>query len=364
MIDVAAIVREIESVAPSDWAEEWDNVGLQIGNPHKQVDRVAVALEATHEVVEEVTGANYDLLVTHHPLIFSPLYSVNEESVVGGKVSKLLSSNTALYCAHTNLDRSDLGPSAYLANELALKDTEALQPMNNVVKLVVFVPENASEDLRWQLGEAKCGAIGSYSHCTFSSSGEGTFKVPGDGKPYVGEAGEFNRVDEVRLETIFPRHLMKDVLKTLYEFHPYEEPAYDIYGLKNENKSIGMGRIGRLPEPVAPEDLLNKISALCTTDNIRIIGEAYSNIETLAICGGSGEKLWKTAHAMDADIYITGDISYHSAREIAEAGFCTVDAGHASTEKPVIRALSEFIEKMLADCDIQVDSIDTTDEPW
>ncbi len=360
---VCDVIAAIERAAPPDWADEWDNVGLQLGHPEGRVYRAAVTLELTEDALEETVASGPDLLITHHPVIFSPLYHLRSDSPTGDRILQLAGAGVALYCAHTNLDRSHLGPSAVLASELGLIDVISLQPLADLLKLVVYVPESDVEEVRAALSDAGAGHIGAYSHCTFSTRGTGTF-MPGSGAdPYVGSTGELARVDEYRMETVIPRHRLAPIMSVLHHVHPYEEPAFDLLSLHNRNLQVGMGRIGDLPEPVSARKVAERVLQVCPSDQLRAAGDMDRLVQRIAVCGGAGEKLADTAAATGAELFITGDVSHHGARDMLDAGMVVLDVGHAATEQPAMRQLAAHLRQSLGSA-VQIEEVESFATPW
>ncbi|MFO8060408.1 MAG: Nif3-like dinuclear metal center hexameric protein [Bacillota bacterium] len=338
--DVIRIMRE---AAPEECAEEWDNVGLQVGNAERPVRRVGVALEVTRGVLNQAVRLGVDMLVTHHPLIFQPLSSVRAD-VPGERILvELVRSDIALYCAHTNLDCAELGPSAVLAEGLGLEDVEPISPRRDLLKMVVFVPEDAAEDVRRSLGRAGAGHVGNYSHCSFAVEGEGAFMPLQGADPFIGSPGELSRVRETRVEAILPRHLLDAVAKAVREVHPYEEPVIDVWPTDVDNLRAGMGRIGNLSRPMTADEFLEQVRGVCEPRSLRVSGRS-DQISRVAVCGGAGADLWRRALRGGADVLLTGDISYHHAAGAAAAGMMMVDAGHAATEQICVPGLAEYIE--------------------
>jgi len=206
MATVGTIAAYIEELAPLHWAESWDNVGLQVGDPAAAVQRVLVALELTDAVVEEAERLGCDLVVVHHPPLFRPLKALRFDSRPARRLLRLIRSGIALYAAHTNLDQAPGMTNDTLAAAAGLTECEVLKPTGEerYVKLVVFVPKGHEDAVRDALAGAGAGHIGNYSHCTFQVPGIGTF-LPLEGtNPFIGQQGRLERVEELRLETIVP----------------------------------------------------------------------------------------------------------------------------------------------------------------
>ncbi len=365
---VSDILGIINKNFPFASAESWDNVGLQVGDPSIRVKRVMVALDPLPEVIERAAASGCQLLVTHHPLIFSPLRNVTTSSDTGRLVLKAASSGLALIAMHTNYDLASGGLNDVLAEKLGLV---SLKPLNvsgayELVKLVVFVPADAMPDVR-QAMFGLTESIGNYSNCSFSASGEGTF-LPLDGAtPAIGSVGVLEKVQEQRLELLVRRDRLAAVVKRLVSVHPYEEPAFDCYPLLNDGIPFGFGRIGTLASPVSLSEYAATVKSVLGCDFIRVVGDDLSKmVKKVAICSGSGASMLKDAVRGGADLLVTGDMKYHDARNAQSAGISVIDAGHFATERIMIPAVTEFLREAasISGFDLEVVPADNEKEPF
>jgi dinuclear metal center YbgI/SA1388 family protein len=344
------IAGAVERIAPGALAEDWDNPGLQVGNPDGEVDRVLVALTPLPEVFEEAGEIGANFLLFHHPLIFRSFTSVNITSYPGDLIARAVRDNLAVYAAHTNYDAAPGGVSVALAESLGLRSPlRVMVPKGEMRKLVVFVPEEYADMIADTLAEAGAGVIGRYTHCTFRAPGTGTF-FGGEGTdPYAGEKGRLERVPELRLETVVPAHAAPRAAAAARAAHPYEEPALDIYPVDGHPEGCGYGRLGRLPEPLAPEELREHVS-----ESLGFPARLVANprrerpVERVAVLGGSGGSFVREAALSGVDAYITGDLDYHDALLAESLGLVAIDAGHAATElpslEPLARRLAELVD--------------------
>ncbi len=357
------IVDNVRELAPEEYAASWDNVGLQVGDESGETGKVLVTLTVTAEVVKEAAAAGAGLIVSHHPLIFEPLRSLNLKEPVARLVRELLAEGVTLYVAHTNLDVVEGGVSVALADALELQEVRPLTHMSlpHRVKLVTFVPRDQVEEVRHALCEGGAGRIGNYQCCTFQVAGEGTFE-PGPGaSPSVGEAGRLNRVEEARLEVVLEKDRLSQVMQRLKEVHPYEEPAIDVYPL--EDLEAGLGRVGRLPRPMTLKELGDICRERLEARGLRFVGDAGRHLERVAVCGGSGGEVIDAA-AEQADVLVTGDIRYHAALRALDLGLHVIDAGHAATEKVVLPRLASFLAERLAGQGVEVIVSSSEMTPW
>ncbi len=341
-------MEAVERLAPPALAEEWDNCGLQVGDPAAEVRRVLVALTPLPEVFEEAETSGADFLLFHHPLIFHPLKSVDISSYPGDLLARAVRSDTAVYAAHTSYDAASGGVSVALAEALGLaKPLEVVSPRGSSCKLVVFVPEGNVEEVADALDGVGAGVIGAYRKCTFRTPGTGTF-LPGESaNPYLGEKGQLEKAPEIRLETVVPAHAACRAAAAATEAHPYEETALDIYPVEGHPEGCGYGRTGTLPQPLTPEELREYVSdRLGFPARVVADPEPGRRIERVAVLGGSGGSFVPEV-AGRAEAYVTGDLDYHDALLAESLGLTAIDAGHAATEltslPPLARRLSELV---------------------
>lgn len=343
---VQDLLGVLHGLYPPDLAEEWDNVGLQVGDPATLVERLMVALDPTKAAVVAASEQGAQLLVSHHPLLFKPLRRLTPDDPVGRVIWQAVHSGVAIAAAHTNLDVAADGLNLWLAEQLELTGVEPLQPTaSHLVKLVVFVPVDYAEVVGDALFAGGAGQLGAYDQCSFRAPGVGTFR-PGPGtKPFIGEAGRREQVEEVRLETIVPRRRLGKVVEKMLKAHPYEEVAYDLIPLANQLADIGLGRVGRLAEPMSLGVLADRVKFRLNCQSVRLVGMPERSISKVAVCGGSGAGLIQEAKRRGADVLITGDIKYHEARLAEDLDLALLDAGHFATERLVVNELAARLGK-------------------
>ena len=330
------VLDVLEDLYPASTAQDWDAVGLVCGDPSAPVRRVLLAVDPVEAVVDEVVRGGFDLLLTHHPLYLRGTTSVAATTPKGRVVHRLLAAGAALHVAHTNADVADPGVSDALADLFGLRDLRPLSPAAGqpLDKLVAYVPTEDADRLLDALSEAGAGAIGDYERCAWSTTGTGTFRPLPGADPAVGEVGRVEQVRETRLEVVLPRSRRAAVLRAMTSAHPYEEPAYDVLELATLPGSLGLGRVGELPEPLPLRELTARAAAVlpATAWGVRAAGDPDRVVRTLAVCGGSGDALLTTA-ARSAVAYLTADLRHHPACEAPE-GLALVDAAHWATEWP------------------------------
>lgn len=333
-VRVQDLLGLIHALYPPELAAEWDNVGLQVGDPTARVERVLVALDPGAAAVAAACAAGAQLLLTHHPLLFKPLRRLTPDDPTGRVVWQAVRGNVAIIAAHTNLDVAADGLNRWLADRLGLTAAEPLQAVaGQLLKLVVYVPVSHAEAVAEALFAGGAGQVGNYDQCSFRSAGLGTFR-PGPGtQPFIGSVGRREEVEEVRLETIVPRRRLSRVLERLAKAHPYEEVAYDLLPLANQLPGFGLGRIGRLGAPESLADFAGRVRGALGCGPVRVVGDHQRPVAKVALCGGSGAGLIGEASRRGADVLLTGDVKYHEARQAEELGLAVIDAGHFATER-------------------------------
>ncbi|TFJ94096.1 Nif3-like dinuclear metal center hexameric protein [Lentibacillus salicampi] len=326
----ADIFKAMETWAPKHLAYDWDHIGLQIGSFHQPVKKVMVTLDVLESTADEAIEKNVDLIIAHHPLLFKSMQHVNVDTAKGRTIRKLLQHDITVYAAHTNLDAANGGVNDMLCDRLGIGDRKILDVSHTekLVKLAVFVPVTHAEQVRNAISEKGAGHIGDYSHCTFQTTGQGTFKPLDGTDPYIGTHGKLAFVDEVKIETILPASKLPPVLEAMITAHPYEEAAYDIYPVENSGTVYGVGRIGKLDQKLTLEALCEHVKTALNVPHVRVTGELAKEVQKVAVLGGSGEKYIHKAKQMGADVYITGDMTFHAAQDAEAMGLSVIDPGH------------------------------------
>ncbi|GBD89157.1 putative GTP cyclohydrolase 1 type 2 [bacterium BMS3Abin03] len=338
------IIKYLEEWAPKAVAWERDNVGLQVGTDERQLKNIMVSLDLNINVIEEAKKKNCNLIITHHPLLFNSLNKIDTQTDTTSKlIEKLIKNNITLYSAHTNLDFTKHGVSFQLAKRIKLQNINFLTHLSeHQVKLAVFVPEENVDAVAAAIHSAGGGIIGEYSHCSFRLRGTGTFKGSDASNPYVGKKGRLEKVKEIRLEVLIDTWKLSSVTAAMKQAHPYEEVAYDLYPLKNENVNYGAGAIGELETAISKKEFLDHISKTLRIKNFRYSNSKSDKIKKVAVCGGSCSNLLNVAVKQGADAFVTADIKYHTFQE-AESKILLIDAGHYETE---IHSLDEVQKRL------------------
>jgi len=342
---IGEIINMLETVAPPSLQESWDNSGLLTGRKSSECRGVLLALDVTDAVLAEAVNRGCNLVVTHHPMIFSGLKRIDEEEPTGRLTAFAIRHDLAVYAMHTNLDNIIGGVNGALADRFGLTERRVLHPMNGqLMKLVCMIPEGHLEAVSQAVFGAGAGRIGDYESCGFTTSGIGTFTPMSGANPFIGEPGRPETVREHRFEVILPVWQQRSVLAAMRAAHPYEEVAFDLVKLENEWSGVGSGIIGRLPAPMAEADFLDHVKAVTGLPVLRHSRLTGRPVQTLALCGGAGAFLIQRALGARADAYLTGDLKYHDFFE-PDGRLLLADIGHYESEHSAVDLLYDILTK-------------------
>lgn len=329
------LAKAVDEFAPLELAYDWDNVGLQIGDPAAEVRRVLVALEVTPATIEAAREGECQAIIAHHPLIFKALKSIRPDSPTGRLQYDLIQSGIGLIVAHTNLDRVLHGTNGAVAQLLGLRDCEILEPVSiaRTFKFTVFVPRDYTAKIIDAIHRGGGGRIGAYSHCSFRSPGTGTF-IPLEGaRPFSGSVGSMEEAEEDRLEALVPEKALRTVLTEVRQAHPYEEVAFDVFPLHEADPEHGLGLVGTLPTKTPLRQFAQQARLAVAQDFAHYAGESKWPVKRVAIITGSAGHAAKAVTKNLADVIVTGELSYHVALEMTAAGVGVVTLGHAASER-------------------------------
>lgn len=357
---VGDIMAVIEAYAPPVYQENYDNSGLQVGDPGSEVTGILLCLDITEAIVDEAIARGCNMILAHHPLLFGGLKRIAGRTYIERIVQKAIKNDIHLYAAHTNLDNVYNGVNGKIAEKLGLKNTRILSAMpGTLTKLYTFVPAEAADKVRDAMFAAGAGSIGNYRECSFNAQGTGTFKPGIHTHPVIGEAGgPRENVNEVKIEVLVETHSQAAILKALVEAHPYEEVAYDLVQLKNANQELGAGIVGSLEAPMDETGFLALVKERMKADCIRYTALKGKPISKVAICGGSGSFLLKDAIAAGADIFITADFKYHQFFD-AEARIVIADIGHYESEQFTVEIFEAILKKKFPNFAILLSNLNT-----
>lgn len=332
MTTVGEIIQRIEQFAPKHLAEDWDPIGLAFGSENKEVKNVMVALDLDADTLAEAKEKDVDFIFTHHPSIFGSLDTLNAHDSRRREYIELIRSDISLYSAHTNVDAAENGMNDWLAEALELQAPYEVLDTSHQTELqllVVYTPLKEAAKMRTALHKAGAGQVGDYGEVSNTTNGKGRFTPDSEADPTIGEMQKPEVVQEKRIEMLFPKHLFGKIIETIYTTHPYEEPVYHVLDIGKKDKTYGIGRVGSLAAPQPFETLLAQVKDTFGLSQVRYANMPLtSDIKKVAVLGGSGEKYYKQALKQKADVYITGDISYHGAQDMIREGLPFIDAGH------------------------------------
>jgi len=345
MLLLKDVTQYFESIAPLCLQESYDNAGLITGDINSEINSVLVTLDVTEKVIEEAIQKNVQLIVAHHPIIFSGLKRITGKNYVERTIIKAIKNDIAIYASHTNLDSIDGGVNRKICEKLELQNCKILQPaVQQLKKLVTFIPAEQADKVREAIFNSGAGNIGNYDSCGFIAEGLGSFRGNENSNPFVGQKGEIHNEKEIRFETIFPGYLQGRVIDALLKSHPYEEVAYDIYPLDNKFDKTGMGMIGTLSKPITETEFLKQLKTTFNTGLIKHTALRDKPVEKVAVCGGSGSFLLNAAIAAGADFFVSGDFKYHQFFD-AENKIVIADIGHFESEQFTKELFYELLTK-------------------
>ncbi len=342
---IKAFIREFEKNVPIRQAEDFDNVGLLCGHPDREISGVLIAHDALETVVDEAIEKNFDLILCFHPIIFSGLKSITGKNYVEKAVLKALENKIAIYAIHTAFDNDYFGVNYKICDVLGLQNQKILMPkQGQLKKLEVYVPSDSAESLKNALFEAGAGNIGFYDECSFSTNGNGTFRPLEGSNPVTGTHNERENAKEVLLSVIFEDYKRHQILFAMRKNHPYEEVAYQLISLDNENQYTGLGRFGDLETEMDEVAFLEFVKEKFGLNIIRHNNLTQKKIKRVGVLGGSGASGIKAAMSAGCDAYLTGDVKYHDFFS-AEDKMLLCDIGHFESEQFVVQQLFEILSE-------------------
>lgn len=345
---VKEVTSILEEIAPLQYAEDFDNVGLLVGNDDAEVTGVLVTLDTLEVTIDEAIEKKCNLIISFHPIIFSGLKKLNGSNYVERVVIKAIENKISIYAIHTALDNSNEGVSAKMCAILGLKNTQILIPKKNILKkLTTYVPIKNAVDLRDSLFKAGAGNIGNYDACSFSVSGEGTFRGNENSNPTLGEKGVLHTEKEIQITVIFELKNEGHILKALKENHPYEEVAYEVITIENSYQNVGMGMIGELTTAKDEKEFLEYLKKTMNTECIKHSALLNKKIKKVALLGGSGSFAIEAAKKAGADAFISADFKYHDFFK-AENSILLADIGHYESEQFTKNLIVDFLTKKIS----------------
>lgn len=345
---IKEILSILEEMAPLAYAEDFDNVGLLVGDNEAKATGVLVCHDALETVIDEAINKKCNLVVCFHPILFSGIKKITGKNYVERAILKAIKNDIAIYAVHTALDNHQHGVNKIFCDALNLVNTKVLIPKQNFIqKLVTYtIPENV-EKLRNALFDAGAGQIGNYEDCSFNSKGIGTYMGNENSNPEIGERFEFVEAEEIKIEVTFEKYLQSKILRALFKNHVYEEVAYEIYNIDNVHQNIGLGMTGELKHEMSELDFLKMVKEKMLCGGIRHSEFLNKPIKKVTVLGGSGAFAIKNAIQAEADIYLTADLKYHNFYE-AENKIVLADIGHFESERFTKNYIVDYLTKKIA----------------
>ena len=341
------VIDHLQQLAPLSYAEDFDNVGLLVGDKNLEVTGIIVALDTLEEVLDEAIANKCNLIVSFHPIIFNGLKKLTGSNYVERVVIKAVQHQIAIFSIHTALDNSIEGVNAKICDKLGLDERSILLPKKGTIKkLQTYVPQNFAEVLRVALFEAGAGSIGNYDQCSFNQEGLGTYRGNENSNPVIGVKGRLQQEKETAISVTYAHYKEEKILAALYKAHPYEEVAYEVTTLDNYNQNIGMGMVGKLPKPMSEIDFLSFVKKTMKSSCIRHSTLLDKPVNRVAVLGGSGSFAIDAAKAAGADIFITADLKYHDFFK-AENSIVLADVGHYESEQFTKSLIVDYLSKKI-----------------
>lgn len=356
---VKDITGYLETIAPRTYQESYDNSGLLTGEPAQEITGVLVTLDCTEAVVDEAVAKKANLIIAHHPIIFTGLKKITGSNYVERTVIKAIRNNIAIYAIHTNLDNVHTGVNKKIAQKIGLTTVQVLAPKpETLTKLVTFVPTEHTDTVLQALYQAGAGQVGDYKNCSFKTSGTGTFIPTGNAHPHIGKLNEQAKITEDRIEVICAAHRVDNVIHALRVSHPYEEVAYYQTKLANANPEVGSGMVGELAQPLEPIEFLKRLKNSMNLTVIRHTRFLDQPVKKVAICGGSGSFLLPQAIHSGADFFVTADFKYHEFFD-ADGKITIADIGHYESEIFTKELIKEILTEKFPTFAVNFSTTDT-----
>jgi dinuclear metal center YbgI/SA1388 family protein len=356
---IQEVINYLEELAPLDYAEDFDNVGLLVGDKKAKLTGILVTLDTLESVVDEAIEKKCNLIVSFHPIIFKGLKKLNGNSYVERVVMKAIKNNIAIYAIHTALDNALQGVNDIICNTLELKNKKILLPQKGTIKkLTTYIPNCDASKLRNALFNAGAGHIGNYDQCSFNTEGVGTYRGNELSNPVKGEKGSIHQEEETLVSVTFQKHLESKILKSLFEHHPYEEVAFEVITLDNYNQTIGIGMVGELEKEMPTDDFLAFVKQKMNTTCIKHSKIIKKSVKRIAVLGGSGSFAINAAKSANADVFITSDLKYHDFF-LAEGDLIIADIGHYESEQYTKNFLADYLSKKITNFAVVLSTTNT-----
>lgn len=365
---VKDIAKQVERIVPLELAQGWDNVGLLIGEPEKNVKNILLTIDITKEVLAEAKRLKTELIISYHPVIWDALKKITTDSS-SGIVYELAHCGIAVFSIHTALDAVMGGVNDGLAEIIGIHDAKPIgdyvdAPIGDNYKLVVFIPIKSVEEVSDAIFAAGAGKIGNYSHCGFGTVGAGSFLPLKGAKPAIGKKGRIEAVPEIKFETIVPAEKLDACIAAMKKAHPYETPAFDVYKLYSPQTKFGLGRIGKLNKPMRTEQIIRRVKKYTGAKAIGVVGNEKRLVKTAAVCAGTCGKLINSVIAAKPDLYLTGELKHHQALAAQQAGLTCLCLSHTVSERFILKNFAKQLQKELKRVTIKISKKDADPFRW
>jgi dinuclear metal center YbgI/SA1388 family protein len=362
------IAAAIEKIADPKLAQDWDNVGLLIGDAQRNVKNILLTIDVTAEVVAEAKRLKTDLIISYHPVIWDGLKKITSDGATG-VVYNLIKGGIAVFSIHTALDVVTGGVNDGLAEIVGICDAEPIgdyvdNPAGDNYKLVVFVPIESAAKISNAVFAAGAGIIGNYRNCSFGAEGTGTFLPVKGAKPVIGKRGKQEKVPEIRFETIVPAEKLADCIEAMIKAHPYDTPVFDVFNLYDTQGKFGLGRIGKLGQPVRIKQIIEKIKKYTGAKAVGMVGDEKRLVKTAAVCAGSCGRIINSVIAAKADCYVTGELKHHQALAAQEAGLTCICLSHSVSERFILKKFAKQLHKQIKQVTIKISKKDADPFKW
>lgn len=344
---IQEVLNALNDWAPLSYAEDFDNVGLLVGDASNELTNVLIAHDTLAETIDEAIQKDCNLIISFHPIIFKGLKKLTGSNYVERTVAKAIKNDIAIYALHTALDNQLNGVSGMMAQKLALLDVKMLvEKPNTLLKLMTYVPTAQAAGLRQALFKAGAGHIGNYKNCSYNVEGIGTYLPNEQANPSIGERGILQEEPETAITVYFEKHQQSAVMRALFAQHPYEEVAYEVIQMQNTNQNLGLGVYGNLAAPLSEKDFLKLLKETFQLEAIRHSQLLDKPIQKVAVLGGSGSFAIGHAKALGADAYVSADFKYHDFFQ-AEKCLLLTDIGHYESERYTKNLIADFLTKKI-----------------
>jgi len=365
---VKDIAAAIEKIVPLGLAQDWDNVGLLIGDAQRNVRNILLTIDITGDVVAEAKRLKAEMIVSYHPVIWDGLKKITADGP-SGVVYQLIRSGIAVFSIHTALDSAIGGVNDGLAEIIGIVDGKPIgdyvgYPAGDNYKLIVFIPIESAAKVSNAVFAAGAGQIGNYSNCSFQTEGTGSFLPLEGAKPAIGKKGKLEKVPEIKFEAIVPEGKLAGVIAAMKKAHPYETPAFDVIKLYNEQRKFGLGRIGKLAEPMQLNRIIERIKKYIGAQAVGIIGKENRLVRTAAVCAGSCGKIINSVIAAKCDLYLTGELKHHEALAAQQAGVTCICLSHTVSERFILKKFAKQLQKRMKQITIKISKKDADPFKW